>query len=101
MKFGIFDHLDRREAPIHQLYRDRLDFAEACDQAGFYGYHIAEHHQRDAKRSVLDECPGPTRASGDSLLTRESLELLAKRQLERVVGQRTINRWHQISMLDR
>ena len=45
MKFGIFDHLDRRDAPIHELYRDRLSYAEACDKAGFYGYHIAEHHQ--------------------------------------------------------
>jgi alkanesulfonate monooxygenase SsuD/methylene tetrahydromethanopterin reductase-like flavin-dependent oxidoreductase (luciferase family) len=45
MKFGIFDHIDRREGPIHALYRDRLNFAEACDKAGFYGYHIAEHHQ--------------------------------------------------------
>lgn len=45
VKFGIFDHLDRREEPIHQLYRDRLSFAEACDKAGFHGYHIAEHHQ--------------------------------------------------------
>ena len=45
MKFGIFDHIDRREIPIHALYRDRLNFAEAADKAGFYGYHIAEHHQ--------------------------------------------------------
>lgn len=44
MKFGVFDHLDRREAPIAELYAERLDFAEACDAAGFYAYQIAEHH---------------------------------------------------------
>jgi len=55
MKFGVFDHIDRREIPIHALYRDRLNFAEAADEAGFYGYHIAEHHQ-----TPLGMAPSPS-----------------------------------------
>ncbi len=44
MKFGLFDHLDQSAGPIHQQYADRLSFAERCDRAGFYAYHVAEHH---------------------------------------------------------
>src|SRR5215813_8076579 len=44
MKFGIFDHIDDAGTPLGQLYADRLTIAEAYDRAGFYGYHVAEHH---------------------------------------------------------
>ena len=44
MEFGIFDHLDRTGAPLPQFYEDRLKIAEAYDRAGFYAYHLAEHH---------------------------------------------------------
>lgn len=44
MKFGVFDHLDRSDRPLHAYYEDRLAIIEAFDRAGFYGYHIAEHH---------------------------------------------------------
>jgi alkanesulfonate monooxygenase SsuD/methylene tetrahydromethanopterin reductase-like flavin-dependent oxidoreductase (luciferase family) len=44
MKFGIFDHIDEAGVPLGQLYGDRLAIAEAYDRAGFYGYHVAEHH---------------------------------------------------------
>jgi alkanesulfonate monooxygenase SsuD/methylene tetrahydromethanopterin reductase-like flavin-dependent oxidoreductase (luciferase family) len=44
MKFGVFDHLDDGKIPLGQLYENRLKLAEAYDRAGFYGYHIAEHH---------------------------------------------------------
>jgi len=44
MKFGVFDHIDDAGVPLGQLYADRLTFAEALDRAGFYGYHVAEHH---------------------------------------------------------
>ncbi len=44
MKFGIFDHVDDAGTPLGQLYADRLTIAEAYDRAGFYGYHVAEHH---------------------------------------------------------
>ncbi len=44
MKFGIFDHLDRRDEPLGAFYDDRLELTAAYDAAGFYSYHIAEHH---------------------------------------------------------
>jgi alkanesulfonate monooxygenase SsuD/methylene tetrahydromethanopterin reductase-like flavin-dependent oxidoreductase (luciferase family) len=44
MKFGIFDHIDDAGVPLGQLYADRMAIAEAYDRAGFYGYHVAEHH---------------------------------------------------------
>jgi alkanesulfonate monooxygenase SsuD/methylene tetrahydromethanopterin reductase-like flavin-dependent oxidoreductase (luciferase family) len=44
MKFGVFDHIDDAGVPLGQLYGDRLTIAEAYDRAGFYGYHVAEHH---------------------------------------------------------
>src|SRR3954470_23952071 len=44
MKFGIFDHVDHSGAPLADLYEDRLRLAEVYDRAGFYCYHIAEHH---------------------------------------------------------
>ena len=44
MKFGIFDHLERCEIPLEQLYRERLQLIEAADEAGFFCYHVAEHH---------------------------------------------------------
>jgi alkanesulfonate monooxygenase SsuD/methylene tetrahydromethanopterin reductase-like flavin-dependent oxidoreductase (luciferase family) len=42
--FGIFDHLDRAGTPLSDHYEDRLKIAEAYDRAGFYAYHLAEHH---------------------------------------------------------
>jgi alkanesulfonate monooxygenase SsuD/methylene tetrahydromethanopterin reductase-like flavin-dependent oxidoreductase (luciferase family) len=44
MKFGVFDHMDRGPWPLAQQYEDRLKLAEAYDRAGFYCYHLAEHH---------------------------------------------------------
>ena len=42
--FGIFDHLERGEVPLEQLYRDRLQLLQAADDTGIYCYHLAEHH---------------------------------------------------------
>src|SRR5437773_6997572 len=42
--FGLFDWVDRGEAPLAQLYEERLSLVEAADAAGFAGYHLAEHH---------------------------------------------------------
>lgn len=42
--FGLFDWIDRGRAPLHQLYEERLKLLEAADAAGFFGYHLAEHH---------------------------------------------------------
>lgn len=44
MKFGVFDHMDRTSRAVAEQYRERLDLVEAYDQAGFYAYHLAEHH---------------------------------------------------------
>jgi alkanesulfonate monooxygenase SsuD/methylene tetrahydromethanopterin reductase-like flavin-dependent oxidoreductase (luciferase family) len=45
MRFGIFDHLDDSGRPLAQHFEQRLQLIEAYDRAGFYGYHLAEHHQ--------------------------------------------------------
>jgi alkanesulfonate monooxygenase SsuD/methylene tetrahydromethanopterin reductase-like flavin-dependent oxidoreductase (luciferase family) len=45
MKFGIFDHLERRhDCDLTQQYEERLQLMAQADDAGIYGYHIAEHH---------------------------------------------------------
>ena len=36
-------HGSRRQ-PLDRFYEDRLQLVEAYDRAGFYGYHVAEHH---------------------------------------------------------
>lgn len=42
--FGLFDWVDRHEAPLGKLYEERLRVLEAADAAGFFCYHLAEHH---------------------------------------------------------
>jgi alkanesulfonate monooxygenase SsuD/methylene tetrahydromethanopterin reductase-like flavin-dependent oxidoreductase (luciferase family) len=45
IEFGIFDHIEHLPGvPLDQLYRERLFQLEALDQAGFFCYHLAEHH---------------------------------------------------------
>ena len=44
LDFGMCDWLDRSAASTAELYASRLDLIEAADRAGFYGYHLAEHH---------------------------------------------------------
>jgi len=44
MRFGVFDHLDDSSRPLAQHFEERLRLTEAYDRAGFYGYHLAEHH---------------------------------------------------------
>ncbi len=44
MEFGIFDHLDRGGAQLRECYDMRLKLIESYDRAGFYAYHVAEHH---------------------------------------------------------
>lgn len=44
MEFGVFDHLDRNDLPLHDYYEARLKLIEAYEAAGFYAYHVAEHH---------------------------------------------------------
>jgi alkanesulfonate monooxygenase SsuD/methylene tetrahydromethanopterin reductase-like flavin-dependent oxidoreductase (luciferase family) len=43
--FGVFDWIDRRQqGPLGQLYEDRLRLLQEADAAGFFCYHLAEHH---------------------------------------------------------
>ncbi|HXP93365.1 MAG TPA: LLM class flavin-dependent oxidoreductase [Candidatus Binatia bacterium] len=44
IRFGVFDHLDRNALPLADFYQQRLELVELYDRAGFYGYHVAEHH---------------------------------------------------------
>jgi alkanesulfonate monooxygenase SsuD/methylene tetrahydromethanopterin reductase-like flavin-dependent oxidoreductase (luciferase family) len=55
MKFGVFDHLDRSDLPLKDYYEARLKLIEAYDQAGFYAYHVAEHHS-----TPLGMAPSPS-----------------------------------------
>jgi alkanesulfonate monooxygenase SsuD/methylene tetrahydromethanopterin reductase-like flavin-dependent oxidoreductase (luciferase family) len=55
MKFGIFDHMDRAGGPLGAQYQDRLTLIEAYDRAGFYAYHVAEHHS-----TPLGMAPAPS-----------------------------------------
>lgn len=55
MKFGIFDHIDMAgDRTLATQYDERLTFAQAADEAGFYCLHIAEHHA-----SPLNTVPVP------------------------------------------
>src|SRR5271154_3082299 len=44
VEFGVIDHVDRQDLPIHETYDSRLKLLELCDKAGFSTYHITEHH---------------------------------------------------------
>ncbi len=55
MKLGVFDHMDRGLAPLDRFFEERLKLVEAYDRAGFYGYHVAEHH---ATPLGVAPCPG-------------------------------------------
>ena len=44
VSFGLFDWIDRAAASLHQLYEERLQLLEVADTAGFFCYHLAEHH---------------------------------------------------------
>lgn len=55
LKFGVFDHLDRGGRSISDLYEQRLQIVEQYDRAGFYAYHLAEHHS-----TPLGMAPSPS-----------------------------------------
>jgi alkanesulfonate monooxygenase SsuD/methylene tetrahydromethanopterin reductase-like flavin-dependent oxidoreductase (luciferase family) len=45
LRFGIWDWLDHnKRVDVADLYEQRLQMLEYADRAGFYGYHLAEHH---------------------------------------------------------
>jgi alkanesulfonate monooxygenase SsuD/methylene tetrahydromethanopterin reductase-like flavin-dependent oxidoreductase (luciferase family) len=55
MEFGVFDHLDRYGGSLAAYYQDRLAIIDAYDRAGFYAYHLAEHHS-----TPLGMAPSPS-----------------------------------------
>ncbi|MBI3434744.1 MAG: LLM class flavin-dependent oxidoreductase [Proteobacteria bacterium] len=44
MKVGLFDHVERADRAPATIFDERLTFAAAADDAGFYALHVAEHH---------------------------------------------------------
>jgi len=45
LQFGIFDHIEPVPGlTLGQIYSGRLQLLEQYDAAGFYAYHLAEHH---------------------------------------------------------
>ncbi len=44
IKFGVFDHIERRGDSLERLYQGRLELLREYDAAGFFCYHVAEHH---------------------------------------------------------
>ena len=44
MQFGIFDHVDRNDRPLALQLDERIQYVAAAEAAGFYCYHVAEHH---------------------------------------------------------
>src|SRR5579863_1450284 len=55
MKFGVFDHVDRGDAPLGEHYESRLRLVEAYDRIGIHAYHVAEHHS-----TPLGMAPSPS-----------------------------------------
>src|SRR6266571_3333335 len=55
LQFGIFDWIEWDQAPASDIFEQRLQMLEYADQAGFYAYHLAEHHV-----TPLSLAPSPT-----------------------------------------
>ena len=53
--FGIFDHLDDDGSELGPFLERRLRLVELFEWAGFYGYHLAEHHA-----TPLGRAPSPS-----------------------------------------
>jgi alkanesulfonate monooxygenase SsuD/methylene tetrahydromethanopterin reductase-like flavin-dependent oxidoreductase (luciferase family) len=46
--FGIFDHIEGIPGTsTRRLLQDRIELVKIADEAGFLGYHLAEHHGSD------------------------------------------------------
>ena len=45
LQFGVFDHIEPVPGmALEEIYKLRLEQIERLDSAGFYAYHLAEHH---------------------------------------------------------
>ncbi|HLY64926.1 MAG TPA: LLM class flavin-dependent oxidoreductase [Chloroflexota bacterium] len=74
MRFGLFDWLDDTGRDVGETYQRRLEMVELADKAGFYCYHVAEHHQ-----TPLSTLPSPNLflAAASQRTTRIRLATLA------------------------
>src|SRR5260370_35747611 len=54
VRFAIFDWLDESGRDQGETYAERLRMLELADEAGFYCYHLAEHHATE-----LSTVPSP------------------------------------------
>src|SRR6202049_4300737 len=54
VRFAIFDGLDESGRDQGETYEERLRMLELADRAGFYCYHLAEHHATE-----LSTVPSP------------------------------------------
>jgi alkanesulfonate monooxygenase SsuD/methylene tetrahydromethanopterin reductase-like flavin-dependent oxidoreductase (luciferase family) len=73
LKFGIFDWVEHRDAPLDSVFEDRLAMLEVAEAAGFYGYHIAEHQGTPLS---LDTSPSLLLAAASQRTTRLRLGAL-------------------------
>ena len=55
MKFGVFDYIEGSDEPLHKTYEERITLVQALEAAGFYGYHLSEHHS-----TPLSMTPSPS-----------------------------------------
>ena len=53
-RFGIFDWIDESGRDLGETYEERLRMLELADEAGFFAYHLAEHHATE-----LSTVPSP------------------------------------------
>lgn len=53
--FGLFDWIDDAPGSTANLYESRIQLIQQADEAGFYGYHLAEHHG-----TALGMAPSPS-----------------------------------------
>src|ERR1700736_385149 len=54
VRFSMFDWLDESGRGQGETYAERLRMLELADNAGFYAYHLAEHHATE-----LSTVPSP------------------------------------------
>ncbi|HLH76045.1 MAG TPA: LLM class flavin-dependent oxidoreductase [Candidatus Binataceae bacterium] len=57
LQFALFSHIERSSgsAALSQLYDEHLEFLTRAEQAGFYAFHLAEHHS-----TPLSMTPSPS-----------------------------------------
>jgi len=46
LEFGLFSHIEKTggSPALDALYNEHIRFIQEAERAGFWGYHLAEHH---------------------------------------------------------